>query len=186
VFGLVIAFFGTNLDGFACLAAAFAVDPPQHRKTAVFAAVCAFAVLLCVSLGISLAIGHFKLGVPWFGLLPAAIGLYRLGRVMLHGAADQAEEGSLSNFTSIFAIVLATGTDNVAVYAPLFALRPFASAWLVAAAFLACWTAGCLFLAYATPDLPKVHTLKRYLEPALAVFFMIIGVTIVVRGSALF
>jgi cadmium resistance protein CadD (predicted permease) len=186
VLGLVVAFLGTNLDGFACLAAAFAVDPPQHRKTAVLAAACAFALLLCLSLGISLAIGHFRLSVAWFGLIPAAIGVYRLVRFIRHGAVAETEECSLSNFTSIFAIVLATGTDNVAVYAPLFALRPFASAWLVAAAFLACWSAGCLLLVYATPDLPKVHALKRYLEPALAMFFIVIGLTIVIRGSALF
>ena len=74
--------------------------------------------------------------------------------------------------------MLATGADNVAVYAPLFALRPFGETSIIAAAYLLCWVAGCTVLAYATPSVSRIHTLKRYLEPVLAILFIAIGVEI--------
>jgi cadmium resistance protein CadD (predicted permease) len=183
VTGLIVAFFGTNVDGFLCLAAAFAVDPPASRVRAVGAAAVAFVLLLLAAFVISLAIGRLPAGAAaWFGLLPIGIGLVRL----VHGirALKNSANEELSSGASVFSIVLATGADNVAVYAPIFALQPVANAAWLSAAYLLLWTAGCSALAWITPDIPKVHALKRYLEPALAIFFIAIGFAIVVRGGA--
>ncbi|HTA38595.1 MAG TPA: cadmium resistance transporter [Candidatus Acidoferrales bacterium] len=181
--GLFVAFFGTNVDGFLCLAAAFAVDPPVSRIRAVSAAAFAFVLLLLASFAISLAIGRLPAGgVSWFGLVPIGIGIVRF----IHGvrAAAGAATEDLSGGASVFSIVLATGADNVAVYAPLFALQSGANAVWLSAAYLAMWIAGCSALAWITPDIPKVHALKRYLEPALAIVFIALGCIIVARGGA--
>jgi cadmium resistance protein CadD (predicted permease) len=185
VTGLIVAFLGTNVDGILCLAAAFAVDPPASRVRAVAAATAAFALLLVVAFAISLAIGRLPGGaVAWFGLVPIAIGIVRL----VHGiraAKNAAVQEQLSSDASVFSIVLATGADNVAVYAPLLAVRPFPSAMLLCLAYLLLWLLACSALVWFEPDVPRIHALKRYLEPALAIFFIAIGVAIVLRGGAL-
>ena len=181
--GLIVAFLGTNVDGFLCLAAAFAVDPPASRVRALAAATAAFALLLLTAYAVSLAIGRLPVGaVAWFGLVPIGIGVVRL----VHGirvVKRPATQEQLSSESSVFSIVLATGADNVAVYAPIFALQSVANGLSIAAAYLLLWIAGCFALAFITPDFPKVHALKRFLEPALAVFFIAIGCAIVFRGG---
>lgn len=181
--GLIVAFFGTNIDGFLCLAAAFAVDPPPSRSRAVFAAACAFVLLLLVAVAASLAIDRVRVSAAWFGVVPAAIGVVRLLRVLRGGGGG--DEDPLSSAPSVFAIVLATGADNVAVYAPLLAIRSLPAAAGVASAFLALWVLGCAAVACATPNLSRIHALKRYLDPALAIFFIAIGIVIALQGRFL-
>ncbi len=149
---------------------------PRNRSRAILVAACGFAVLLCTSYVASLIIGRVGFSIAWFGLLPAGIGVGRLLRLILRERIGR--EDWLSSGPSIFSIVLATGADNVAVYAPLFALRSLGSAWAVAAAYLFCWVAGCTAVAFATPSLPRIHALKRYLEPAFAILFIAIGIEI--------
>jgi cadmium resistance protein CadD (predicted permease) len=184
VTGLIVAFFGTNVDGFLCLAAAFAVDPPASRVRAVAASTAAFALLLLTAYAVSLAIGRLPVGaVAWFGLVPIGIGIVRL----VHGirAVKRPAQEQLSSEASVFSIVLATGADNVAVYAPLLAIRPFLDAMVLCIAYLLVWLLACAALVWFEPDVPRIHALKRYLEPALAIFFIAIGVAIVFRGGAL-
>ncbi len=172
---ILLAFIGTNVDGFLCLGAAFAVDPPHNRVRAILVAACGFAVLLAVAFAVSLVIGRLGFGARWFGLVPAAIGVWRLVRLL---AGSKSDGDWLSSGASVFSIVLATGADNVAVYAPMFALQSSGVALTTAAAFLVAWLAGCAALAYATPNLSRIHALKVYLEPALAVLFIAIGVNL--------
>jgi cadmium resistance protein CadD (predicted permease) len=185
VTGLIVAFFGTNVDGLLCLAAAFAVDPPASRVRALAAATAAFALLLLTAYAVSLAIGRLPVGaVAWFGLVPIGIGVVRL----VHGirvVKRPATQEQLSSESSVFSIVLATGADNVAVYAPLLAIRPFFDAMVLCIAYLLLWLLACAALVWFEPDVPRIHALKRYLEPALAIFFIAIGIAIVLRGGAL-
>jgi cadmium resistance protein CadD (predicted permease) len=183
VIALVLAFIGTNVDGLLCLAAAFAVDPPRGRVRAVLVAAFAFAALLFISFAVSLVIGRVGFSLAWFGLLPAGIGVVRLARLIFRDRRP-GQEDWLSSGPSIFSIVLATGADNVAVYAPLFALRPLGNASAVAGAYLFCWIAGCTAVTYAAPSLPRIHALKRYLEPAFAILFIAIGVEIALLGRS--
>ncbi len=177
MFALILAFAGTNVDGFLCLAAAFAVDPPRRRIRAILIAAGGFAVLLLLSFVASLVIGRVGLRIAWFGLLPAGIGVVRLIRLAFTSRGP-GEVDWLSSGPSIFSIVLATGADNVAVYAPLFALLPLGRTLGVAGAYLLCWIVGCTVVSYATPSLPRIHALKRYLEPAFAILFIVIGIEI--------
>jgi cadmium resistance protein CadD (predicted permease) len=178
---LILAFLGTNVDGFLCLAAVFAVDPPRSRVAVLVSCALAFLVLLCVALAASLAIGRSGLDAAWFGAVPAAIGIARLWRLAKHGW--RAGDGDvLSSGPSIFSIVLATGADNVAVYTPLFATRSIFSAGIVGIVYLSCWVLGCAALVFATPKLPHIHAWKRYIDPALAVLFVAIGVAIFMRA----
>jgi cadmium resistance protein CadD (predicted permease) len=173
----ILAFAATNVDGFLCFAAALAVDPPRSRTRAVLAASGAFALLLCFAFAASLAIGRTGFSVAWFGILPAGIGVARLLRLAF-GREGGSPDGRLSSAPSIASIVLATGADNVAVYAPLFALRSPGLVAALAGSYLLAWMAACAALAYAAPDLSRLHALKRYLEPVFAVLFIAIGVGI--------
>lgn len=178
---LILAFLGTNIDGGLCLAAAFAVDPPRRRLRAIFASTLGFVVLLCISVAGSLAIGRLTIDVAWFGIVPATVGIVRLTRIIL-GLKSDDRPAWLSSGHSIFSIVLATGADNVAVYTPLFALRTLGVTWVVAAVYLLCWVLGTSILTYTTPSLQRVEALQRYLEPAVAVLFIVMGLAIVVRS----
>ncbi len=180
--GLILAFGGTNADGFLCFAAAVAADRPRSPIWTVCVASGAFATLLIVSIAGSLVVARLGLGVAWLGLVPAAIGVARLVRLWRkRGGGPQTHW--LSSAPSIFSIVLATGSDNVAVYAPMFALHSFQWSCGVAAAYLLAWATGCSVLAKFTPNLARIAALERYTEPVLAAFFIAIGLGIAVNGS---
>lgn len=174
---VLLAFIGTNVDGFLCLGAAFAVDPPHSRARAVFVAACGFLAILAISFAVSLAIGRVGIAAAWFGLLPAGIGVIRLVRLGLR-AGDRENGDWISSAPSLFSIVLATGADNVAVYSPLFAVHALAGTLGICAVYLLLWIAGCAALGYLTPNLSRINALRRGLEPALAILFIIIGARI--------
>ena len=111
---------------------------------------------------------------------------HRAPRAWNSGGEERSGAGAVSSEGSIFSIVLATGADNVAVYAPIFAIASIANAVLISAAYLLLWIAGCIALLFVTPDISRVHALKRLLEPALAIYFIAVGVAIVLgRGAFL-
>jgi cadmium resistance protein CadD (predicted permease) len=175
---LIVAFFSTNVDGFACFAAALALNRPRSRARTIGVAAFAFSLLLACSFAAMLAIGRTGISPAWFGLVPAGIGIARLARLTF-GARAASDNDWISAPASIFSIVLATGIDNVAVYAPLFALSPLRSSLLIAAAYLGAWTAGCTILARVAPNASRVHAFKRHLEPAVAILFIAVGAEIV-------
>jgi len=160
-----------------CLSLAFATDPPRSRVRAVAAAAAGFAVLLTVALVAAAALGRFTGTTAWFGLVPAAIGLVRLWRLFV--TRRTGDDNWISSGASIFAIVLATGGDNVAVYTPLFVQTSAAATW--ALVYLLLWSVACAAAVTAVPDLRRIRALQRYAEPAVATAFVAIGLSIV-RG----
>ena len=171
----LLAFCLTNIDGFLCLAGACAIDPPRSRVRAVVAAACGFCVLLAVALVASAVLDRFPNGASWFGIVPAAVGVTRLWR--LSRAVPGEEANWISSGVSIFSIVLATGGDNVAIYAPLFARSSQSLAW--SGIYLLFWTAGCAAIVRTTPDLRRIRTVQRYAEPTIATLFVAIGIYLV-------
>ena len=158
------------------LGAAFAIDPPRNRAGTVVAAASGFSVLLVIALAAAAALGRFSGVTAWFGLIPVAVGAMRLWRLYVVRRPD--DVNWISSGPSILAIVLATGGDNVAVYAPLFARSPLSLAW--SAVYLLLWTASCAVLVRATPDLRRVRALQRYAEPTVATAFVALGLYIVI------
>ncbi|MGZ3503167.1 MAG: cadmium resistance transporter [Vulcanimicrobiaceae bacterium] len=173
---VLLAFFVTNIDGFLCLEAAFVADPPRSRLRAAQTAALAFALLVAIAVVLSLTIHTVAPhAVRWLGLIPAGIGAAHL--LQLRAGKPVADGIELSTPSSIFAIVLLTGTDNVAVYTPLYASLParndlaFALLYVLlfgAVSYAAAWTATRLHL----------HRAKPIVEPLLALFFIAIGVAI--------
>ena len=172
---ILTAFILTNIDGFACLAAESAVIDARLWLRASIEAAVAFACLVIACLIASFAVDTISAGnVAWLGIVPAAIGL---GKVV---TAFGKQKAALQS-ASMAAIVFATGIDNVAMYVPLFALLGAVRATGVALAYEIAFAAIATAIAYLAPNVAHVARYRRYVDVALGVFFIAVGISIVSR-----
>ncbi len=170
---LVMAFVLTNIDGFSCLAAEAAVNSPARWLRASIEASIAFGLLVIACLIASFAMDTISAGnVAWLGIVPAAIGL---GKVITAFGKQTATARS----ASIAAIVFATGIDNVAMYVPLFALLGALRASGVGFIYAVVFSALATAILFVAPKVAHLAQYRRYVDVALGVFFIAVGVEII-------
>ena len=130
----ITAFTATNLDDLVILTLLFSqVNPTFRRRHIISGQYLGFAALVIVSL--SGFFGGLFLPSHWIGLLglvPIAIGLHRLFNADADSSEEvqtPTEESNSSKLASLLspqtysvaAITIANGSDNISIYAPLFA-----------------------------------------------------------------
>ena len=173
---IVMAFLLTNIDGFSCLAAEAAVSSPSRWWRASVEASVAFALLVIACLIASFAVATISAGnVAWLGIVPAAIGL---GKVITAFGKQTATARS----ASIAAIVFATGMDNVAMYVPLFALLGAMRASGVGLVYAVVFAALATAIMFIAPNVAHLARYRRFVDVALGVFFIAVGVEIIRHG----
>ena len=173
---IVMAFVLTNIDGFSCLAAEAAVSSPARWRRASVEASVAFALLVIACLIASFAVDTISAGnVAWLGIVPAAIGL---GKVITAFGKQTATARS----ASIAAIVFATGMDNVAMYVPLFALLGAMRASGVGLVYAVVFAALATAIMFIAPNVTHLARYRRFVDVALGVFFIAVGVEIIRHG----
>jgi cadmium resistance protein CadD (predicted permease) len=138
----VAAFAATNLDDLFLLTAFFA-DRAYRARSVVAGQYAGIGLLYGASLAAALAAVVVPEGyVRLLGVLPVAIGLKRL----FAGAEESQDLPHTGAALSVAAVTLANGADNIAVYVPLFAVRPRAELAVIGVVFalmtaLWCWGA---------------------------------------------
>ncbi len=173
---IVMAFVLTNIDGFVCLAAEATVNSPARWLRASSEASLAFALLVVVCLLASFAVGAISPGnAAWLGIVPAAIGL---GKVITAFGKQTATATS----ASIAAIVFATGMDNVALYVPLFALLGALRAAGTGLIYTLVFSVLAVAIFYVAPNVAHLARYQRYVDAALGIFFIVVGVSIIRNG----
>jgi cadmium resistance protein CadD (predicted permease) len=143
----VVAFVSTNIDDLVVLVALFA-DQRISRASIVLGQLSGLGALT----GASLACAMLALAVPteylrYLGLLPMLVGALHLARRAGSQSVDDEPEQSLAGSGAAFQVALVTianGSDNIAVYVPLFARQAagaIVTTCIVFAAMACAWCA---------------------------------------------
>jgi cadmium resistance protein CadD (predicted permease) len=183
------AFAATNVDDSLLLVLFF--SDRRYRIRHVFAGQ-ALGIGLLVS--ISLAVALLALAVPtsWVGLLgflPIALGVRELiGRwrgsredQILPETAVSGDAPGWRRAAAVAGVTLASGGDNIGVYAPLFAARPPTETAVLLVVFgvmLAIWLFGALYLARRSAVAGSVQRVGRAIFPFALIM---IGLVIIIE-----
>ncbi|MCU1459325.1 MAG: cadmium transporter [Actinomycetia bacterium] len=168
------AFVATNLDDLVILTALFG---SKQLSTAQIALGQYLGIAVLVGVSAAAAAGLAAVPGRWvglFGVVPLALGI----RGLVTAEHDEIPVIASSTF-GVFAVVLADGADNVAVYVPLFST----SAWhmVVYVAVFAVLVAVWLFLgAFVASRDAVVRLIERWGRWIIPAVFIVIGVVLLV------
>ncbi|GAB4429052.1 MAG: cadmium resistance transporter [Chloroflexi bacterium OHK40] len=201
------AFAATNLDDLFLLMLYFsqANNDPQQERNIVVGQYLGFAVLVFISvlgyLG-SLLIPRQYVGL--LGILPILLGVREL--LLLRQADEQAEQqvradtpgsdppgivrrrrlGWLSpQASSIATVTMANGSDNLAVYTPLFAAGGMTEMVIIIVVLLLMVRVWCFIADWLAENPVTAGPLRRYGRLLMPFVLMGIGVTILIESGAL-
>lgn len=203
----VAAFAATNLDDLFLLMLYFsrANNDPQEERNIIVGQYLGFSVLVFISvlgyLG-SLLIPRQYVGL--LGILPILLGVREL--LLLRQADEQAEQqvkadapgsdspgsarprllGWLSpQASSIAAVTVANGSDNLAVYTPLFAAGGITEMVIIIVVLLVMVRVWCFIADWLAENPVTAGPLRRYGSLLMPFVLMGIGVTILIESGAL-
>lgn len=203
----VTAFAATNLDDLFLLMLYFsrANNDPQREGSIILGQYLGFSMLVFISvlgyLGSLLIPRHY---VGWLGILPILLGIREL--LSLRQAEEQDEQQVTANAktptppgifrsrllkwlnpqaSSIAVVTVANGSDNLAVYTPLFAAdgtRPMVIIIVVLLLMVRVW---CFIADWLTENPVTAGPLRRYGRLLMPFVLMGIGLTILIESGAL-
>ncbi len=167
------AFVATNLDDLVILAALFGSRRLTNAQIAL-GQYLGIAVLVAIS-GV-VAVGLAAVPGRWvglFGVVPLALGIRALR------SGDDGSHAVASSAAGVFAITVANGADNVAVYVPLFRSAGWGTVVCVAAfaVLMAVWLVIGAFVASRAPVVRLLDRWGRWIIPSV---FVVIGVVLLV------
>jgi cadmium resistance protein CadD (predicted permease) len=182
----VLLFVVTNLDDLFVLIG-FLANPQYRLSQIVVGQYLGMAVMLAASLLlrlVSLLLEPRYVGL--LGLLPIAIGGKKLLDVLKGGEiAGEIREAGRGNMATVVAVTVASGGDNIGVYAPVFATSAVTSLVvivLVFAAMIALWI-GFAFWLVNHPSLGA--PLRRYGHVITPVVLILIGASVLYEAGSL-
>ena len=179
----IVLFVATNLDDVFLLIAFFA-DPKLEIRQIVIGQYVGMAVLYATSVVASLtALVIPEIYIGLLGLIPIGIGIYQLRE--LRGEDFDAEDPvrtASSGAWAVAAITLASGGDNIAVYTPVFALRPLGETLAIGGVFavlVALWVGAAWWLMRHPKMGPPI---RRWGEKAVPFVLIAIGVLVILEA----
>ncbi len=181
----IVLFFATNLDDVFLLIAFFA-DPKLKLGQIVVGQYVGIALLYAASVAASLtALVIPQVYVGLLGLIPIGIGLFQLREIWSDDAeADEPVPAARGGAAAVAAITLASGGDNIAVYTPVFALRPLSETLAIGGVFavlVALWIGAAWWLTRH----PKVGPpIRRWGEKAVPFVLIAIGVLVIMEARS--
>jgi cadmium resistance transport/sequestration family protein len=193
-----IAFASTNLDDIVLLMIFFSQTNGNFRQRHVVAGqYLGIGILVVVSLlGFAGAAVLPPNLIRLLGLIPLAIGLYRLFRQYTGKYDDPIESeavhvqpahgwlGGLLNpyMLGVTGVTVANGADNISVYIPLFANQTLPDVLLTIIVFGILVAVWC-YAGYRVARYPSVaHFLERYGERLVPYVFILLGLYILLEG----
>jgi cadmium resistance protein CadD (predicted permease) len=179
----VVAFVATNVDDLFLLLLFFGEG--RRLREIVLGQYLGFAAIVAASLLVAAGSFLFRPSfVGFLGVAPLAIGLKEL-LFASREKDDEAPRARAGGVVEMAIVTFASGGDNIAVYAPLFARRPLPSIGAIVAVFVVMvplWCAG----ARALVRLPAVAAALDRWGKRLAPFVLVaLGVYVFVAEGAL-
>ncbi|MGW7486968.1 cadmium resistance transporter [Streptomyces sp. NPDC054786] len=183
----------TNIDDILILALFFAQGAGHHSSTRriVLGQYLGFAAILAVA--VTAAVGATFLpesAVPYFGLLPLALGLraaWQAWKNRRDGDGDEEKEQAKAGGPSpleVAAVTFANGGDNIGVYVPVFATAGVGGMSVYAVVFLVVVAVWCFAGRYFATRPVIAKALARWGHILLPLVLIAIGLLILVEGGA--
>ncbi|CAB3692615.1 hypothetical protein LMG24238_03209 [Paraburkholderia sediminicola] len=200
----VAAYAATNIDNLFVLLAFLAETGGQRRR--VIAGQFAGSLILIVgSILLAALLTRLPAGyVGLLGILPIGVGLSKAWARFRPGNADQVQEaqatahtrspaspataataGPGSSWWTVACVAVANGSDNLAVYVPLYASHSHSEGMFISLVFvvmIGLWCAGAVWLV----EHPLLGApIRRYGTALLPLILLVIGVSVIVQNDTL-
>jgi len=186
-------FVATNIDDIIVLSLFYARGAGQRGTTRkiLLGQYLGFGGILLAAVVISLGARSFlpEDALPYFGLIPLALGLYAAGRAWRNrGDDDDDDEAKVADkqvgVLTVAAVTFANGGDNIGVYVPVFATASTTAIIAYCLVFLA--LVGLLVLAakYVATRRPIAEILERWEHILFPLVLIGLGIVILLEGGA--
>ncbi|APA84388.1 cadmium resistance transporter [Paraburkholderia sprentiae WSM5005] len=194
----IVAYAATNIDNLFVLLG-FMTEAGAQRRHVVAGQYAGSLILVAAALVLAALLTHLPAGyVGLLGLLPIVVGFHkgwqRFGPGHAQRNASEASEDSQTNVPpsirgssswTVASVAIANGSDNLAVYVPLYASHTPAGNALVSLVFIVMiglWCAGAAWLV----DHPLLGApVRRYGSALLPPILLAIGVSVIVNNDTL-
>ena len=184
-------FIVTNIDDIIVLSLFFARGAGQRGTTARIAAgqYLGFAGILGAAVLVTLGAGAFLPAqvIPYFGLIPLALGLGVAWRVWRSGEDDDDEAqiaGKKVSVLSVAGVTLANGGDNIGVYVPVFVSVGPAAVIAYCVVFLVFVAVLVVAAKFVATRPPIAEVLERWEHILFPIVLIGLGLFILVSGGA--
>ncbi|MDH6150872.1 MULTISPECIES: cadmium resistance transporter [Paraburkholderia] len=192
----IVAYAATNIDNLFVLLG-FLTEAGVERRRVVAGQYAGSLILVAAALVLGAFLTRLPAGyVGLLGLLPIVVGLHKAWRRFGPGharrnASEDSEDSRASappsvrgsSSWTVASVAIANGSDNLAVYVPLYASRTHAENALVSLVFvvmIGLWCAGAAWLV----DHPLLGApIRRYGSALLPPILLVIGVSVIVNGD---
>lgn len=191
----IAAYVATNIDNLFVLLA-FLAEAKGGRRHVIAGQFAGSLTLVVASMLLAALLTRLPAGyVGLLGVLPISVGLYKAWeRFGPQGAwADDAQPGSpdsarpnpSSSWWTVACMAVANGSDNLAVYVPLYAGHSRSEGVFVSVVFVAMigvWCAGALWLV----EHPLLGApIRRYGTALLPLILLVIGISVIAQNDTL-
>ncbi len=185
-------FVATNIDDIIVLSLFYARGAGQRGTTRkiLLGQYLGFGGILLAAVVISLGARSFlpEDALPYFGLIPLALGLYAAWRAWRNRGDDDDDEAKVADkqvgVLTVAAVTFANGGDNIGVYVPVFATASTTAIIAYCLVFLA--LVGLLVLAakYVATRRPIAEILERWEHILFPLVLIGLGILILLEGGA--
>ena len=185
-------FVATNIDDIIVLSLFYARGAGQRGTTRkiLLGQYLGFGGILLAAVVISLGARSFlpEDALPYFGLIPLALGLYAAWRAWRNRGDDDDDEAKVADkqvgILTVAAVTFANGGDNIGVYVPVFATASTTAIIAYCLVFLA--LVGLLVLAakYVATRRPIAEILERWEHILFPLVLIGLGIVILLEGGA--
>ena len=183
-------FIATNIDDIIVLSLFFARGAGQRGTTAQITAgqYLGFAGILGAAVLVSLGAGAFlpQKAVPYFGLIPLALGLWAAWRAWREDDDDDDAkvEGKNVGVWTVAAVTFANGGDNIGVYVPVFLSVGPAAVVAYCVVFLLLVAVLVMLAKFIATRRPIAEVLERWEHVVFPIVLIGLGIAILVSGGA--
>lgn len=185
-------FVATNIDDIIVLSLFYARGAGQRGTTRkiLLGQYLGFGGILLAAVVISLGARSFlpEDALPYFGLIPLALGLYAAWRAWRNRGDDDDDEAKVADkqvgVLTVAAVTFANGGDNIGVYVPVFATASTTAIIAYCLVFLA--LVGLLVLAAkcVATRRPIAEILERWEHILFPLVLIGLGIVILLEGGA--
>ena len=184
-------FIVTNIDDIIVLSLFFARGAGQRGTTARITAgqYLGFAGILGAAVLVTLGAGAFLPPhvIPYFGLIPLALGLWAAWRAW-RGNDDDDDDGKVAGKNvgvwTVAAVTFANGGDNIGVYVPVFLSVGPAAVVAYCVVFLVLVAVLVIAARFVATRRPIAEVLERWEHVLFPVVLIALGIFILVSGLA--
>lgn len=185
-------FIATNIDDIIVLSLFFARGAGRSGTTAriIVGQYLGFGAILAAAVIVALGARSFlpESAIPYFGLVPLALGLRAAWQAWRGEDDDDDDEeraaGKPISVTTVAAVTFANGGDNIGVYVPVFATIGTVGILAYSGVFLLMVAGLVLAARYVATRKPIAATLERWEHVLFPLVLIGLGLVILIEGGA--